>query len=450
MTFPTADFISQELAETLVKMRFFADKASAIDRVEILSLDPVIRDHATAPDVDIALIRVHTDSAAPTYQLPIAWAEEVPEGQDQALLVRAEGLVGYDALVDSDAITALGAKLSDEGKLGNMELHTVPGAALPRPESGRPMGVEQSNTSVIFDDLVMCKFFRRLYPGTNADVELLAALSQAECKSVPQLYAWLETTIGEVTYTTAMLQEFAPNSVDGWELALGAVRDAIREADVPLAELGTDFALEARALGEAVANVHHSLAAAVAVKKRFSGAELVAPLRARLDYVAGVVPEIAELKSAAEAVFDRAEAAVPEGGTAVQRIHGDLHLGQVLRTPRAWRLIDFEGEPSRPWEERRLPDHPLRDIAGMLRSFDYAAHYPLLTGREDLAAATERVEDWAERNIDAFLEGYGDAGNEALLEAFVLDKAIYECLYEAQNRPNWLPLPLGAVRKLLG
>ncbi|MBC6830585.1 hypothetical protein HMPREF2547_09955 [Corynebacterium sp. HMSC055G02] len=450
MTIPTVEFIAEELAETLVKMRFFADKVSDIDHVEILALDPVLRDNPDSPDVDIALVRVHTAHSAPTYQLPIAWAEDVPDGHEQSLLVRAEGIVGYDALIDSDAITALGQKLSDEGKLGRMELRRVPGSEQLRPESGRPMGVEQSNTSVIFDDRVMCKFFRRLYPGTNADVELLAALAQADCKFVPELYSWVETTIGEDTYTTAMLQEFAPNSVDGWELALGAVRDAIRDSQTPLEDLGTDFTSEARALGEAVASVHSSLAAAVAVKERLTGAELVAPLRARLDFVAGVVPQIAEVKDKAQAIFDRAEAAVPEGGAVVQRIHGDLHLGQVLRTPSSWRLIDFEGEPSRPWEERRLPDHRLRDIAGMIRSFDYAAHYPLLTGREDTEAATERVEQWARRNIDAFLEGYGDASDPALLEAFVLDKAIYECLYEAQNRPNWLPLPLGAVRSLLG
>lgn len=449
MTIPTADLIAHALAETLPRMRFFADKTSAIDHVEILSLEPAVRDHETSADIDILLIRVHTEASAPTYQLPIAWADEVAEGQEQAVLVRAEGVVGYDALVDPTAVTALGALLADDGKLGNMKLHTVTGAALPKPEFGRPMGVEQSNTSVIFDDRVMCKFFRRLYPGTNPDVELLAALSVAGCQSVPELYAWLETTVDGETYVTAMLQEFAPNSVDGWELALGAVRDAIRETEVPLAELGTDFALEAKALGEAVANVHRSLAAAVAVGKRFSGAELVAPLKARLDYVAKVVPDIAELRDAANAVFDRAEASIPEGGVVVQRIHGDLHLGQVLRTPRAWRLIDFEGEPSRPWEQRRLPDHPLRDIAGMIRSFDYAAHYPLLTGREDTGAATQRVEDWANRNITAFLDGYGEVDNEAVLTAFVLDKAIYECLYEAQNRPDWLPLPLGAVRALL-
>ncbi|MDU4703709.1 MAG: hypothetical protein E6Y11_03085, partial [Corynebacterium sp.] len=128
MTIPTADFIAEELADTLVKMRFFADKVSDIDHVEILALDPVLRDNPDSPDVDIALVRVHTAHSAPTYQLPIAWAEDVPDGHEQSLLVRAEGIVGYDALIDSDAITALGQKLSDEGKLGRMELRRVPGS----------------------------------------------------------------------------------------------------------------------------------------------------------------------------------------------------------------------------------------------------------------------------------------------------------------------------------
>src|SRR5699024_1882086 len=229
---------------------------------------------------------------------------------------------------------------------------------------------------------------------------------------------------------------------------------------------------------------------------------LVAPMRERLAHVAGVVPRVAELSDAISRVYDTA-AASGDGDFPVQRIHGDLHLGQVLRAPDGWKLIDFEGEPSRPWAERRDPDHPLRDIAGMIRSFDYAAHFPLMadggdgpdgdggdgdggpdgggadggSGRAESEGSTESVEAagsaepkdpsrasaaaavWSAEHAGDFLRGYrggngSDEGDshveDALLDAYVLDKAVYECLYEAQHRPDWLPIPLAAVERILG
>lgn len=452
---PDADLIAAELARTLPQQRFFADKAAGIDGIDILVRTPAIRGIDGAPDVEILFIRVHAGDASPAYLLPIAWGDALPEGHEDALLVAGEGVIGYDALVDPDAVLAIGREFAERGELGPMMLKRVPGLELRVPEKGRPMGVEQSNTSVIYDDEVMVKFFRRLHPGTNADVELLAALTSADCGSVPHLYGWAELEVDGDVYTTAMLQRFVPNSADGWSMALTSVRDIIREGDLQPEDLGTDFGVESAALGAAVAEVHDTLRATVPVRRRVSGEELVAPMRARLAHVASVVPQVAELSDAAEELFAKAAESVGDDAIAVQRIHGDLHLGQVLRTPRHWLLIDFEGEPSRPWDERRLPDHPLRDVAGMVRSFDYAAHYPLLTGREDSRQLRYRVAEWAERNVEAFLEGYATTSGRdprdaaALLDAFVLDKAIYECLYEAQNRPGWLELPLAAVSRLL-
>lgn len=461
MNRPDNDLITTELARTLPTQRWFADKAAALEGIDVLVHDQAAATFTTAAGetpIDLLFIRVRTNTATAAYLLPVAWADRAPEGAEKAVLIDAGDVVAYDALVDPAAVTALGHTLATDHRLGSMVLKPVEGAPLQIPEAGRPMGVEQSNTSVIYDDRVMCKFFRRLHPGVNADVELLAALSTAGCESVPHLFGWTELTVGGDTYTTAMLQQFVPNSADGWAMALTSVRDLLRSLDAEVGELGTDFAAEARKLGAAVANVHRTLAAALPASRRASGEELVAPMRARLAHVAGVVPQIAAHREAAEAIFDRAAASVAAAGAPVQRIHGDLHLGQVLRTPREWLLIDFEGEPSRPWDERRLPDHPLRDVAGMIRSFDYAAHFPLLTGRFDEEQQRPRVAEWGQRNINAFLEGYADgterdqrarAARQALLDAFVLDKAIYECLYEAQNRPTWLTLPLAAVERLL-
>jgi len=185
---------------------------------------------------------------------------------------------------------------------------------------------------------------------------------------------------------------------------------------------------------------------------------LSARLLGQLSQVAALVPELANYRDAVQEVYAKAEAA-GGGSRYLQRIHGDYHLGQVLRVSDRWLVIDFEGEPVRSLEERRRLASPLQDVAGMLRSFDYAAFQPLVVADSDLAATDGRATAWIEANRSAFLESYrevaGDAGwlagdHELLLRALELDKAVYEVMYEARHRPSWLPIPLGGIRRLLG
>lgn len=316
--------------------------------------------------------------------------------------------------------------------------------------SAAVMSGEQSNTSLIYrspDMSVICKVYRQLHAGLNPDIELPTALAGAGSVHVPRAVGWIEgswpdltTAQGTVTGSLASAQEFLPDVEDAWRVALRA------------AARGEDFRAPARALGAATAEVHVSLS------ELFPTRQTTAPdreataesWRRRLAIAIAEVPEIAERRDAIEAVYARAASgAWPD----LQRIHGDYHLGQVLHVPgRGWVLLDFEGEPLRPMSERTRADLALRDVAGMLRSFDYVAGSIRL---DDPERSPETAQEWARAARAGFLEGYAMAsgidldGETALLAALELDKAVYEAIYEARNRPTWVTIPLRAIARLV-
>ncbi|MDL4821364.1 maltokinase N-terminal cap-like domain-containing protein [Actinomadura opuntiae] len=465
------------LAGWLPRQRWFGGKDSPIEE---LSIGTATELQTGDPGLHHLVLDVRQHGVTEHYQLLLGVRRELPErlrSHEIGLLSGTTGITGhaYDAAHDPELTRPLLAHMAGESVIGPLRFHRAPGTGVRTDLDGTPSTAEQSNTSLVFGDAYMCKLFRRLSPGVNPDLEVNLALTRAGCEHVPAVHGWIELAPGGdggdgEPITLALLSEFLRSATDGWQLALTSVRDWFAQPVPPgppvaftaddAGEAGGDFAAEAERLGAATAQVHRDLGRAFGVTtappERLR--ELVAGMHDQLDAVAAAVPELRPHAPAIRAVFD--EVAASAGELPFQRVHGDYHLGQVLRTDTGWVLLDFEGEPARPAAERRAPAHPLRDVAGMLRSFEYAARFLLIADAGLAPEAAEvlelRARAWAERNRAAFCAGYAAAGgpdpaaHAALVRAFEFDKAVYEIRYEARNRPSWLPVPLRSLEHLAG
>jgi maltokinase len=439
------------LATWLVKQRWFAGKGRTVHDLAIVADTEIIPGD---PGLRHLMVTVSHGATSDCYQLFIGYRARLPARLRHARIGADAGLQIYDGLHDTALTRALLDAIVDDRSVGMLRFCRMPGAEIEAGLDSLVLTGEQSNTSLVFGESAIFKVFRRITPGPNPDLEVASALTQLGSSHIAEPFGWVETRIDGATTVLAILSRYLRAASDGWSLAATSVRDLYAsEEGTRAAEAGGDFAGEAERLGTATAQVHRDLADAFGRSELEPEAirELAEQMYRRLDMAIATVPELGRYADkVGDAYSDLAKLIEP---VPAQRVHGDYHLGQVMRTQTGWVVLDFEGEPATPLAQRRARSSPLRDVAGMLRSFDYAARHQLVT-HPDAASLAPRAADWVRRNSDAFCAGYAAGGgldpaqNSVLLRAMLLDKAVYEVVYEARNRPTWVPIPLESVAEL--
>jgi maltokinase len=444
----------QKLADWLLERRWFGSKARDVASIHVLD---VVAIHDGPPALSAALVEArYPGGTHDVYQLLLGVGSD---GFDEAVVDEVGGVAVYDAFADPRACDLLGGLLRDgaevHGEHARVEFHWRDDVDPPRPGAQvRAIGAEQSNTSIVFDDALVLKAFRRVEAGDNPELEMLRFLSARDFPHVAELGGWYQYEGELMDATFGVVQRYVPNARDGWELALE--------------ELASDperFVTRLRDLGAVIGRMHTVLASdptdpafAPEEPSDESLALLTATIDEEIERVFLELPDseaMAPIAGHAAEVRDRLQLLSHVGARGkLIRTHGDLHLGQTMLGDDGWVVLDFEGEPARPLLERRRKRSPLRDVAGMLRSFAYAA------SASDLQHGRPAPEGWEERARDAFLGGYleavdsvllppGEAPTRTMLSIFELEKAVYELRYELNNRPDWVSIPVAGIARLL-
>jgi maltokinase len=409
------------------------------------------------PELRHLIVAVSSDGGTARYQVLVGIRSHVPDSLRHAVMGPAgSGGTAYEALHDPALTKVLLHGIAEGLTVGPISFAREPGAVIDTGLDSLMLTGEQSNSSLIFGESAILKVLRRLFPGPNPDLEITRALARRGSPHVAEPFGWIETRSGGDPILLGILSRYLPAASDGWSLAATSLRDlysgdGVRaQGTIRPDQAGGDFAGEAFRLGVATAEVHADLAAAFGVAEIPPGAlrDLADRMTRKLDAACDEVPGLRRYSGKLRGYY--AEPAAVSGPMPLQRIHGDYHLGQVLRTATGWVVLDFEGEPAVPLSERQAPHIALRDVAGMLRSFDYAARHQLLD-RPDSEQLRDISNEWVERSQAAFGKGYAEGGgmdpqaHAALLRALMLDKAVYEVVYEARHRPSWLPIPLDSI-----
>ncbi len=426
------------LVEFLRRQRWFGAKTRQI--AGVTTLDAVVVGDEPAAGVVLADVR-YDGGTHEVYQLVVADDGWVREASNDPSL----GTVLVTNMADGTTFA------SELGAVEFQGIRPIDAAAL---VPVRMLGAEQSNTSIVVGDLLV-KLYRRVEAGINPELEMLLFLTERGFTNVPELFGWYRYAGSPITTTLGLGQRLLADARDGWDLALELVPGdhsdgflaRLRRLGEVIGEMHRVLASEAQDPGFAPEDATPEGAALLAtrvdeqIELVFSGLpddEAMAPIRGRADDARTLVRALGPFSAPGRAI----------------RIHGDLHLGQVLWAEDDWAVIDFEGEPARPVAERRAKTLPLRDVAGMLRSFSYAATALEVRGTPPPAG-------WEQRARAELLDGYrgavdasgivpsDDESQARFLELFELEKALYELRYDLEHRPEWAAVPARAVGRLL-
>jgi maltose alpha-D-glucosyltransferase/alpha-amylase len=491
------ELLSSAILRYVRSRRWFGGKGRTVNAVAIRETVPLGREAGTLVVVEIEYIEGEPDR----YLLPLAMAQarraDEPERTTTLIARLRDGCLLYEPIAEEKFGSALLDIIARRKRLKGRSglVNGSPTRAFRELRDGgevhaQVLKAEQSNTAIVYGERLFLKLFRRLEPGINSDLEIGRFLNEeTSFRNTPRVAGAIEysTNSGSEPTTVAVLQSYTPNSGDAWRYTLDAINRfferVLSDPSKLEPELIGSYLADAELLGRRTAQMHHALASrqdipafkpepftphyqrSIYQSIRTLSVQAFQLLRRRAKHIAdaeALLGKESEIHQRLRRIIDS-----KIGGSRI-RIHGDYHLGQVLFTGNDFVIIDFEGEPARPLSERRIKRSALRDVAGMLRSFHYAP-YAVVYGQsegsvirpEDRDALEEGGRFWYRSVSASFLRAYLDESGAAshlpsdraelgiLLDAYLLEKALYEIIYELNNRPDWVRIPIRGALELL-
>lgn len=453
ITMSLADELPDLLLNWLPRQRWFDAKERQISRVSIDATTTLLTGD---PEADLTILAVeYAGGEDPErYQLLVARRHEFSDEIRNGVIGVVGDSVVYDGLRDSTISEWLLKTIVQGDSHRDVRIIREPGARMPQARAGHVSSERSGQTSITYGSECILKWFRQALPGNSADLELRRALRRAGNEHIAHPLVTIENVLSDSTLTIAILQDFIPNPAEAWAMALVSVRDLLAERDLGPSDVGGDFAAESYRLGLAVAEVHADLAWALGTGEQYYS-DVADAMSARLSEAQKTVPELLPYGDRIRAAYTLF--ANQDTIQVTQRIHGNLHLHNILRTTSGWLLIDFGSGLTESLNDATSPDSVLRDIADVLYSLDNAAHSQLLDWGQVSQLDSQlirRANQWSSHNRSAFCNGYASYAQvdprqmPLTLHVYELDRVVRESISHIQIRPEALDAILNSIEHL--